>query len=246
MPSTSRCLVIAVLAATLPALPALAADNDDFNFQGDKLSFPVNITGKVKGSDKDVCIPAATPLRGMGLKPPNADKDNYEGVWVRLGNVFGAPKDCTDPDGKALVPDNTAILIAKADFEATRPGRYGLTYGGLVVPFKYHVNGSKEFRGGSTVAPYLGYRFDSNSGGYGAKLVGFIGASTVAVAQNVDGEERTQSLAGFSYGVAVIGQIKGDFQMGLAAGVDRVSKSANYVDNGKWWVAVSLGFNFAQ
>ena len=240
-----RPIPAAVLVLLTSAGPALAAGNDDTNFLGDKLSFPVDVNGKLKGTGAVVCIPAATPLRGMGQKVPDATGDSV-GTWVRLANVFGEPKDCSDPDGKRLVPPSTAILIEKAEFDATRPGRYGLTYGGLMVPFKYHVNGSKEFRGGSTVAPYLGYRFDANSGGYGAKLVGFLGASTVAVPQNIDGEDRTQTLAGFSYGLAIIGQVKGDFQLGLAAGVDRVSKSAKYADNGKWWLAVSLGFDFAQ
>lgn len=241
----NRSLTAAAVAATLAA-PALAAENDDFNFQGDKLSFPVNVRGTVKGTNTTVCIPATTPLRGMGLNPPSSTPENYTGVWVRLANVFGEPKDCGDPNGAKAVPANVAILIAKEEFSTTRPNRYGLTYGGLVVPFKYHINGSKEFKGGSTVAPYLGYRFDANSAGYGAKLVGFLGASTVAVAQNVGGVEQTQSLAGFSYGVGLIGQIKGDFQMGLVIGADKVSKSANYADNGKWWLAVSLGFNFGQ
>lgn len=236
----------AAFAAVSAALagPAQAAENDDFNFQGDKLSFPVNITGKINGQGDDLCLPAKTPLRAMGTEPESATKQNLTHVWVRLANVFGEVQDCAAAGTK--IPPNTAIKIERRHFQATRPNRYGLTYGGLVVPFKYHVNGSKEFKGGSTVAPFLGYRFDANSLGYGAKLVGFLGASTVAVAQNVDGVEKTQSLSGFSYGLGIIGEIKGDFQMGLVAGVDRVSKSANYGDNGRWWLAISLGFTFGQ
>jgi hypothetical protein len=34
--------------------------------------------------------------------------------------------------------------------------------------------------------------------------------------------------------------------MGLVIGADRVSKSARYADNGKMWLAVSLGFDFGR
>lgn len=114
------------------------------------------------------------------------------------------------------------------------------------MPFKYYVSGDKEFKSGGTIAPYLGYRFDQNYLGVGVKLVGFLGGAGVPVEQEVDGEKKTQTLAGLSYGLGVIGTIKGDFQLGLILGADKVSKSAKYNNNGKLWVAVGVGFSFAN
>ncbi len=228
---------IAALALLATALPAFAAGSDDLNVQGDKLSFPVDVPAKIGNTDR--CIPAKTPLRGMYTETDGNNKT----VWVRLGNVFGTPTDCKD--GTPL-PANVAMAIDQRHFTHTPPSRYGLTYGALVVPFKYHVKGSKEFKGGSTVAPYFGYRSDGNDLGFGAKFIGFLGASTVAVEQEVGGKTQSQNLAGFSYGLGVIGQVKSDFQMGLVIGAERISKSARYADNGKMWLAVSLGFDFAK
>ena len=218
-----------------------AAENDERNWKGDRLSFPFNVTGKYlkeDGSvDTEVCIPAKTTLRGMG-------KQDNEGLVVQLANVFGKPVDCKDE--KTTVDGKRPILIGKNVLERMTPSRYGLTYGALVVPFKYQLNGDKEFKGGSSVAPYLGYRFDPNYLGVGVKLIGFLGGGTISVEQTVDGTRKTQNLAGVSYGLGLIGQIKGDFQLGVVLGYDRVSKSAGYPDNGKPWLAISIGMSFAE
>ena len=98
----------------------------------------------------------------------------------------------------------------------------------------------------TTIGPYLGYRFDENDHGYGVKAILFTGASAVTVNQTVNGKETTQNLAGFSFGGGFIGQVKNEFQLGIILGVDRVSESAKYEDNGKVWVAVGLGYSFSK
>jgi hypothetical protein len=220
------------------ALPAFAA-NDDVKFESDKLSFPVNIKGKLDRDQSDICIPHGTTLRGMSDL-------TQQGLKVRLANVFGNPIDCTNPSANKTIPAGEQITISEADVKNARPSRYGLTFGGLVVPFKYHLNGDKEFRPGSTVAPYIGYRFDKNTIGASLKLVGFLGGAGVSVEQTVDGQSKTQTLAGLSYGLSLIAIVKGDFQIGLVVGADKVSKSANYANNGRTWVAVGVGFNFTE
>ena len=216
---------------------AFAATNDETKYQGDKLSFPVNVHGKYKDNNNEICIPAKTPLRGL------SDLTKDDGLTVRLDKVYGSYKDCNDDKTEIK---NIPIQLTEEVVTKNGPNRYGITYGGLVVPFKYHPSGSKEFKGGSTVAPYLGYRFDRNDWGLGLKLVGFLGGSIVSIEQDVNGETKTQNLAGFSYGVGIIGTIKGEFQMGVVFGVDQVSESANYKDNGKVWIAVGIGFSFSE
>jgi hypothetical protein len=49
--------------------------------------------------------------------------------------------------------------------------------------------------------------------------------------------------AGFTYGFVLLGQLKYDSpaQFGLAIGQDRVSKSAGWQNNGKWWIGLQIG-----
>lgn len=230
---TTLCSLLLLSASGGPAFAA----NDETKYQGDKLSFPVNVRGTIDNAAKTpVCIPLSVSLRGLSDLAE-------DGLKVRLSNVFGKPIDC---DSTQPIPGNVAIVLAKATVLGSAPSRYGLTYGGLVVPFKYHLNGDKEFRSGGTIAPYLGYRFDKNYLGVGVKLVGFLGGAGVPVEQTVDGVKKTQTLAGLSYGLGVIGTVKGDFQLGFIVGADRVSTSANYANNGKWWTAMAVGFSFGE
>jgi hypothetical protein len=243
-----RALIACALVVSTVA--AQAAENDDFNYVGDKLSFAVNVKGQLGGKGgQAVCVPAKLALRGMRADPSTANSaDTFLGLYVHIAK-FGAGKAaCVDAQDKEMtaLPANTLIYIDKSQFDIGQPNRYGLTYGGLIVPFKYHLKGSKEFKGGSTIGPFLGYRFDGNDHGFGVKLVGFLGASTISVEQNIDGTAKTQTLAGFSYGLGAIGTVKGAFQMGVVFGVDRVSRSANYGDNGKVWMAVAIGHSFAN
>ena len=62
----------------------------------------------------------------------------------------------------------------------------------------------------------------------------------------MDGKPVTQELTGVSYGIGILGTVKQNFHMGLVLGADRVNKSSGYVNNGKPWLAASLGFNFSN
>lgn len=230
-------IALAVAMATMSSFAAAA--NDDTNYQGDKLSFPVKIKGKLDRPDggTEICIPKSTSLRGL----TNLTED---GLAVQLANVLGTPLDCSKDN--VPIPDDRVIYIDKQTIEHSAPTRYGLTYGMLLVPFKYHMQGEHEFASGGTVAPYLGYRFDRNYLGLGFKLVGFLGGAGVSVLQNVDGVETTQTLAGLSTGFGFLGTIKNEFQFGLIFGSDHVSDSANYPRNGEWWVALGVGFSFSE
>jgi hypothetical protein len=241
---------IIACALVVSTVTAQAVENDEFNYVGDKLSFAINVKGKLgDASGKEICVPAKLALRGMRANPPTANSaDTFLGLYVHVAKIVPGEAACVDAEGKVLpaLPFNTAIYIDKSQFDIGQPNRYGLTYGALIVPFKYHIKGSKDFKGGSTVGPFLGYRFDGNDRGFGVKLVGFLGASTISAEQNLDGKPTTQTLAGFSYGLGAIGTVKGAFQMGLVFGADRVSRSAAYADNGKLWMAVSLGYSFSN
>lgn len=214
--------------------------NDNNNYLGDKISFPVRLDVKDTENNK-YCLPAGTYLRGLG-------KSDDDGLLVILNNFYfkgyNPVKDCKNSNE---IPQDLPLVISKGDLAKYPFDRYGWTYGGLVVPYKYHFSGSKNFDGNATVGPYFGYRIDKNSYlGIGFKVIGFLGASAIKVNQNVDGKETEQSLAGFSYGGGILGEIKKEFQLGLVLGVDRVSSSSNYEDNEKLWGAISLGYSFSE
>lgn len=222
--------------------------SDDENYQGDRLSFPVRIEGEYKPFDSDdykkVCIPAGTTLRGLG----KTDDGSYVNVRLRKPYISFKDEVSVECDGKAeTIPDDVAIRINKSDLHDLVPDRFGLTYGALVVPFKYHFGGSKSFEGNSTVGPFLGYRFDKSGYGFGVKAIAFVGGAAIRVNRNDEnGGDNDETLAGFSYGVGLLGTVKSEFQLGVVVGQDRVSDGSDYEDNGEWWGAVALGFSFAN
>jgi hypothetical protein len=159
-----------------------------------------------------------------------------------------------DPKLQPLISEqsNVVIRVTSTQLSDTPPDRFGLTYGVLTVPFKYHVTGAKAFTGSASVGPYAGYRTDNEGLGYGLSFIGFLGASNIAVPQNSNGSgstastNSTQNLFGVSYGLGVVATLKTNFQLGLVVGADRVNANANYEYNGKPWVAAELGYAFLQ
>ncbi len=249
--------VTLILLGTSCAALAQETRNSEDNFFGDRISFPVNVRGKLYDAQKPVgqqlgeavCIPAGTALRvGGNTATVKVDSTTEKkGRIVHLSSYSSRLPQCDQaPNTAEKYVAKEKIFLAEEEFANVGLDRFGYTYGGLVVPYKYHVNGSKEFRAGSAIGPYIGYRFDRNTIGLGIKAIAFAALSTVAVEQTVGGETKSQSLSGFSYGLGFIGQVKGDFQMGLVVGWDRVSRSANYADNGKAWVAITAGFDFLK
>lgn len=212
--------------------------NDDTNYFGDKVSFSVHTDTAIQGVTKPCKLPAGQTFRALGL---NEDKDLI--VYTNENNI----KCMTMNNGvikksATTIPQNTALIVDKKDL---RPmNRFGLTYGALLVPYKYYVD-SDDFKAASSIGPYMGYRFDPSSNwlGLGAKVVGFLGATTVEVPKDSGG---TSNIFGISYGVGLIGVLKKEFQFGLVVGADRVSNSENFDNNGKAWVALALGYNFTN
>ncbi len=204
--------------------------NDESNYIGDRISFPL-IVPIEQGSTEDCSIPPGVTMRALGL---NDDQDLVLFTNEEKIKCYGKTADDSSPD---YIPAYTKLSVDKDNLRGMH--RFGLTYGGLIVPYKYFMS-AEEFKGGTAIAPYLGYRFDPSSYGFGVKLVGFVGATTVDV------EGNDSSSLGVTYGLGLLGQIKGDFQLGVVVGVDHVGKSENYDLNKKPWVALALGFDFSN
>ncbi|HEY0893324.1 MAG TPA: hypothetical protein VGE32_09730 [Cellvibrio sp.] len=228
--------------AETDASEKVAVSSDKNIYKGDRLSFHVDLKAKAVNTldgkllVDDVCVPAGTTLRVIS--------DFTDGSVIALpNNKFGDVTDCIN---KNTSIENNPILVTKMQINTFYPNRYGFTFGALMVPYKYHYSGSKDFSGGATLSPYFGYRFDKNILGVEIKPILFAGMTKVDVTQNVNGESTTQSLAGFSYGGGFLGEIKDSFQVGVVVGKDRVNDSSSYSDNGKTWVSLAIGFSFSN
>jgi hypothetical protein len=229
---------------------AFAAAKSAEDFTGKRISYPVEVMAHRLSDSKTVCIPADARLRGMS-------KITEKGLMVTpRGNTIlpdflwegTAKKDCTGVKGELDFnsQDGQALVIDKAVVDSLPANISGLSYGLLVVPFKYHITGSKDFKGSGSVGPYAGYKTESSAWGASVEIVGFGGLSSVPVDDVVDGKTKTTDVSAFSYGAGVIGRIRQNFQLGLIIGADRVGKSVNYPDNGKAWIAISVGYAFSN
>jgi len=230
-----------------PVTAVAAPESDKTNYLGDKIKFQyskfvskVDMTSEPKRTSA-ACLPAFSTLRGIGTL--KIDGDTQPGFIVT--NVV------TDETGRCeaskVVKQGDIVTVSQVDIDGTPPDRYGLTFGALLVPYKYHVAGSKSFTGNTSVGGYLGWRQDrSGMIGLALQYVVFLGGASVPVTQTSNGESTTQDMSGVSYGVGIIGTVKGAFQMGVVVGADRVSKNAGYEDNGKTWLAVELGYAFSN
>ena len=185
------------------------------------------------------CVPAFTTLRGIGTLKVGGD------TWPAfiVTNVNSKPG-C--PAGIS-VKDDDVVVVKQEDIIGTPPDRYGLTYGALLVPYKYHLTGSKSFTSSASVGGYAGFRQDKTGLiGVALQYIVFLGASSIPVAQTSNGQSTTQNMAGVSYGVGILGTIKEKFNMGVVFGADRVNSNAGYENNGKPWIAVEIGYAFSN
>jgi hypothetical protein len=224
-----------------------AAPSDAKNFIGDRVNFPdaLHVNAVALGSNKTepVCIAAKTRLRGMGVASIKVLGESEPKEHV-LFLVADTETDKTNAcNGERLAKEGQTVALDAALLAKVPPDRYGLTYGTLIVPYKYQFRGDRSVAGGATLGGYVGYRASSLLF-TSVSLITFAGPTKVDVARLKDGKAETESLAGLSYGVGMLGTVKDSFKAGLVIGTDRVAKSAGYVNNGKAWVSLSLGYDF--
>lgn len=190
------------------------------------------------------CAPRNTELRGAGT----VEIDNKTYPIFVVKNVSLEMEDlATCPVVDSRVLRGQIVALSVNEIVSIPPSRYGVTYGTLLIPFKYQIQGDKSFYGGSTLGGYVGYRQDRTFiTGMSAQYILFVGGTSVPVVQSVDGRDVEQQLIGVSYGIGLLARVKQNFQIGFVVGADKVSQASNYVNNGKLWVAVSLGFSFSN
>jgi hypothetical protein len=140
-------------------------------------------------------------------------------------------------------PDDVVIFSEKELLSAP-PYTYGLAYGLLYIPFKFHPGNPKDISTGSSVGGYVGYKHVWGSSEL--NYIIFAGLTSISVQQSNNNTTNNQNITGFSGGSGVLLNLGGSFHGGLVYGWDYVSSSANYTYNGKPWFAIEFGFDFTK
>ncbi|MEK6747590.1 MAG: hypothetical protein AABY83_00100 [Pseudomonadota bacterium] len=152
----------------------------------------------------------------------------------------------SQPFGKVdvKVPVNDLVKVYfpyKVSKKALQDGpfvKYGWSYGGLLVPFKYQI-GPKEISTSNSIQTYIQYKRQSNGLAEGPFISGGISTADVPkAAGNPDGK------LGIAIGAGWIFEIikGGGFQWAIMVGQDRFGKSSGYTFEGETWIAFSLGY----
>jgi hypothetical protein len=221
-------------------------ESDASNYLGDRISYDFSIEaskarlGKSGVSAEPACVASRTSLKGVGKV--TAGNGDPQLVFRVSANPPADAHDCDTGQKQVSVGD--LVLIDPQVLQGMPPNRFGFTYGTLLVPYKYQFKGDKSLSGGAAIGGYLGYR--EAFSGYSSRFILFGGITKIDVPTVTDDKVGVESVAGLSYGLGWLGTVKDSFQLGVVIGADRVSKSVGYVNNGKPWLAVSLGFGFSN
>lgn len=215
---------------------------------GDWFKFNTNVTGFRK-SDDSAARPGTTSksscFRVAGEFPdPNDSKKQILRGTFEVGAAPHAfvwpPYGCDKPGD---LDSNFSYDVSKdLVMNGVDRTRYGWTYGILVAPIKYYVK-PREFSAGASVGPYLGYRVYERNGASNVIALS-VGAATATVkTNNPDGSSSSSNTTGLSVAAAYLANIKDTFNIGVLAGTDLFSRSANIETSNKLWLGISFGYN---
>ncbi|HET7765741.1 MAG TPA: hypothetical protein VFK92_11695 [Burkholderiales bacterium] len=230
---------ITVVLALAPFIsPALAFDTN-----GSLLKFPDNATEFKNGAGSKVCIPAGTVVRVINGTTADSVKVRVESLKKAKPSV-----DCSLPQ----IEPYAEYTISTADLAKHDYIRRGISYGTLVVPFKYQTH-DHSLQPGVTLGGYLGLQWpfwglDSDYNFTVTPLV-FAGGSWATTPQSQpNGSASNSNQLGISYGAGAFVTLNNVYQLGLIAGWDRLGSNASPPSpyEGKAWVSFAIGWNFAQ
>lgn len=152
---------------------------------------------------------------------------------------------------------NTWLWIRRSDFETLKDKYYGKVPGrfllsGLTVPFKYRPSLATQpnavISGDINLGTFAGVRF-SFSEASGLSVGGSLGITSLA--QNAASNtaltgNKTETIQGFDYGLAMIFDWQKKFQIGAVMGYDYGlgDLAKTYVYQQKHWFAISLNYKF--
>lgn len=153
-----------------------------------------------------------------------------------------------DLDTALPIFDDTQFFVGASDLDHTS-SRAGWDFGTLVVPFKFQMSDKSIVTGSATLGGYVGYNIGLDLPGFRVSPVGFVGVSEISLPQQSGGngnKTSSETVAGLSYGVGLMGTIKDSFNISLVFGADHVSGNKSYQYQDKPWVSFALGYSFTK
>lgn len=142
------------------------------------------------------------------------------------------------------VNDVTLYSIKKVDLLVYDFRRSGVTFGGLVVPFKYYIGGDKKISPSSSVAPYIGFRGPAP---FGLTFTPIISAGLGLVPVSNPGTDKTETKTALTAaaGFVLSSSKNQSFNAGLVIGKDYLSRDDRASDPtvSKAWFSVYLGYS---
>ncbi|MYM21937.1 hypothetical protein GTP46_04635 [Duganella sp. FT135W] len=237
-----------VTALALSASHALAVgDGDpkypssDGNDIGDHLALHTDVYGFVPVTDA-ADVDKQPRCAGSESSLSITSKTN-DFTFVEFHGVQ-APKS-TDTCGSAKsVQKGTTYKIANSTYNSVAIKATGLSYGALVVPFKFRLGDDKKLVNSATIAPYIGVRW-SVLQGFGYELRPVFAAGIALVSVPNEAKTANQNIGAFSASLGfTLSTIKDSkFSAGVLFGKDFVSKDDRKGDPSvvKPWVSLWLG-----
>lgn len=237
-----------VATATVAAEPTFASDEDKFT--GDHVRFRTNVNGfiAVAGDPKATfCAPTGSRVA--------VNRENADELFVRFLEITDE-KDALlndiDRAGLAACPKDarvngfTQYKIPKATLEQHAFRRSGVTFGGLLVPFKYRLGNAKELVSSSTMAPFVGFRTAwFQNWGLSFTPVLAAGLSLVPVTDAGTSTTSTRAAYTLALGARLTSSKNENFSAGLVFGRDFLSRADRATDPtvSKPWVSFYVGFS---
>ncbi len=128
----------------------------------------------------------------------------------------------------------TAAYAGAPASDLPPPTQYGFVAGVLTIPFKFHLS-DDTMTGGSTLGGYVGWKMSW----MGLTLTPIVSTGMAMPTGNYG--------PGLTVAGGFIGSVaKTPMDWGLVLGVDWFSKASHYPYEGKPWLAVEIGYKFAQ
>ncbi len=212
--------------------------SSDNTLLNDFISFPYTLS-----ISNTKCIPAKATIK-LGENSNTEKYSIYRPKRALLGGVLESRVDSDDSctGSKELKIGEAPVTIDKSSIIERDASRFGWKYGALIAPYKYYKS-SHTVKGSTTIAPYAGWKFDSNSSGFEIAPILFSGPAMI---EATDSNGNTSSLFGISIGVGLLFELNDEFNIGALYGYDVVNKSEDFADNGRPWVSLSIGYNLSN
>ena len=139
---------------------------------------------------------------------------------------------------------HTTYQINKAELQNFGFKRSGITFGMLIVPFKFRLGGDRAVTPSSSIAPYVGFR-THRAQGFGLTFTPILAAGLGMVPITDPAENKTvpKPALTLATGLVMTSSKNEKFNAGLVFGKDVLSKSDQALDPNvdKWWLSFYVG-----